>query len=851
MHLEPVLATVIAVVGLLLIAAAASIGLKRVQFPFTVGLVLVGLILGALRHRVEALDVLGSFTLTPDLILFVFLPTLIFESAFNLDVRLLSRNMAPVLTLAAPGLLLSTAIVGTLVNFLTPLTWGPSLVFGALISATDPVAVIALFKDVGAPKRLAILVEGESLFNDATAIVLFTLLVAVAAAGTFTGGTVVDGAVDFARVFAGGLVVGTIIGYLMIRTISLAEDEPLVEVALSTVVAYAAFIAAEHYLHVSGVMATVGAGVVVGALGSTRFTSELKAYLRQFWEYAAFVANAFIFLLVGLSIDLGSLSRFVGPIGWALVAVFVARAITVFGLVPLINRFPNAEPVDTRYQTIMFWGGLRGAVALALALSLPEGFAFRDTIVALTVGIVLFTLLTAGVTMKPLIRILGLDRPTVVERMSMAQGTLAAKRDAVARIETLATAGHFSGRIVEHLAIHYQTELEQAEADLDRLCGGDEFQETTMRDVLLTQALAVERRAYHKMFDHGEISEAVLHELDLGVDLERDALKRGEICETLPVAEPLEVRVAEWWIRILKRVSPSNRVVQRHMLHTLATAYERDTAILSASERVTSAIRELAQLSNVHESIAEKCGSVYEARMVKAMERIDAIAEHFPEYASAVQERTARRIALDAEADAVERLAAAGSIPDSVAKQARRRVETAQRHLARKPIEPMEPDPAELLHKVPLFQELSPQDFQRVAQHLIPRTVLQGENVIVQGETGTSLFLIARGVVAVLVESGDGQPRRVASLHAGDFFGEMALLSAEPRSATVRAATPCQLYELAKQDVDRLSEACTGVHLALTDAAVKRRESGRRPSVRVSRAIVQPEEPGQSDGMAE
>jgi len=445
MHLEPVLATVIAVVGLLLIAAAASIGLKRVQFPFTVGLVLVGLILGALRHRVEALDVLGSLTLSPDLILFVFLPTLIFESAFNLDVRLLSRNMTQVLTLAAPGLLLSTAIVGTLVN----------------------------------------------------------------------------------------------------------------------------------------------------------------------------------------------------------------------------------------------------------------------------------------------------------------------------------------------------------------------------------------------------------------------ALKRGEICETLPVAEPLEVRVAEWWIRLLKRVSASNRVVQRHRLRTLAAAYERDTAILSASERVTSAIRELAELSNVHDSVAEKCRSVYETRMVKAMERIDAIAEHFPEYANAVQERTARRIALDAEADAVERLAAAGSIPDSVAKKARRRVETAQRQLARKPIEPMEPDPAELLHKVPFFQELSPQDFQMVAQHLIPRTVLQGENVIVQGERGTSLFLIARGVVAVLVESGDGQPRRVASLHAGDFFGEMALLSAEPHSATVRAATPCQLYELAKQDVDRLSEVCTGVHVALTDAAVQRREAGRRPSGRVSQAIVQPEGPGQSDGMAE
>ena len=459
MHTDPVLQAVIAVFALLLIGAASAIGFKKIQFPFTVGLVLVGLGLGVLRHRVEALEFFGSFTLSPELILFVFLPTLIFESAFNLDVRLLSRNIAPVVTLAAPGLALSTVIVGGLMQALTPMTWGPALVFGALISATDPVAVIALFKDVGAPKRLTVLVEGESLFNDATAIVLFTILVSVVELGTFSGDTVSQGLVNFVRVFVGGLGVGIVIGYLMVRTISLSDDEPIVQVALSTVVAYAAFIAAEHYLHVSGVMATVGAGVIVGTQGSTRFTAELKAYLHQFWEYAAFVANSLIFLLVGLTIDLGQLASFAGPIGLAIVAVLVARAITVFGLVPIINRFPKAEPVDTKYQTIMYWGGLRGAVALALALSLPEAFPFRDIIVALSIGIVLFTLLAGGLTMKPLIHLLGLDIPGIVDRIALAQGKLVAKRDALARVETLATAGYFSGRIIGELTERYGTEL--------------------------------------------------------------------------------------------------------------------------------------------------------------------------------------------------------------------------------------------------------------------------------------------------------------------------------------------------------------------------------------------------------
>ncbi|MCZ6916332.1 MAG: cation:proton antiporter [Gemmatimonadetes bacterium] len=832
MQADPVLATVIAVVALLLIAAAAAIGLKRIRFPFTVGLVLVGIALGGLQHQVEALSILSSFSLSPDLILFVFLPTLIFESAFNMDVRLLSRNLAPVITLAAPGLVLSTVIVGALVTTLTPLTWGPALVFGALISATDPVSVIALFKDVGAPKRLTILVEGESLFNDATAIVLFAILLSMIGAGSGGGETVGQGLLHFLRVFIGGLAVGVVAGYLMVLTISLAEDEPLVEVAFSTVVAYAAFITAEHYLNVSGVMATVGAGVVVGTLGSTRFTPELKAYLRQFWGYAAFVAKSLIFLLVGLSVSLRMLAEYAGPIGWAILAVLVARAATVFGLVPIVNRLPNAEPVNLRYQSIMYWGGLRGAVALALALSLPTTFVFRDLVLALTIGIVLFTLLSGGIAMKPLIRALGLDRPGVVDLVAQAQGVVAAKRKALGRIEELGTAGKFSGTIVADLAKRYRQELDHAEGRLDDLCTGPNFRDGTMRQVLLTQALTVERRTYQEFFAQGRISEAVLHELELSVDLERDALRRGVTSSVLPTAEPLEVRVAGIGIRFLERFVPTSTAVLRHRVRTLAANYERDSAVHAASERVIDTIRHLAELAKVDGSVEAGCRKIYEERAAKSMERIDALAEHFPEYASAVQRRTARRIALDAEADAVEELAAAGELPDTVAREARQRVEAAQRDLARRPVAPMKPDPEELLTKVPFFKELALDDFQRVAEVLVPRTVLPGERIIKQGERGTSLFLIARGVVAVLVASGDRPPRRVASLHAGDFFGEMALLSDDPRNATVEAVTAGQLYELSKSDVDGLCEVCEGVKQALTAAALARKVSTARSEER-------------------
>jgi CPA1 family monovalent cation:H+ antiporter len=829
MHESTVVTTVIVVIGLLLVAAAAAIGLKRTRMPYTVGLVLLGLVLGWLAERVEALEPLGEAALSPEIILFVFLPTLIFESAFNLNARLLSQNMVPVLTLAVPGLLLSTAIVGGLLTLVTPLSLGPAMLFGALISATDPVAVIALFKEVGAPKRLTILVEGESLFNDATAIVLFRIILVVLAAGTLTAGTLGSGVLEFLVVFLGGLAVGGIIGYLMIRTIALAEDTPVVEVTLSTVVAYAAFIVADHYLRVSGVMATVGAGLVIGTLGSTRFTPEIREYLHQFWEYAAFVANSLIFLLVGITVKLSGILEFFGPISWAILAVVVARAVTVYGLTPVVNRLPRAEPVDRKNQSVMFWGGLRGAVALALVLSLPGDFAQRDMLVALATGVVLFTLLSGGLTMKPLIHALGLDRPTLAERVARLQAAIAAKREALERVEKLATAGHFSNRLVTDLENEYREELMATERDLDALRAECHTEE--MRRVIWSEALTVEGHAYAELFAHGVMSEPVVRELELSVDLRRDQLKQGDIPRELKAATPIEVRAGERLMGILSRVAPRSRFVRRYRLRRLAADYEHDSAVLAASNQVAGDVGDLAELSGIDPSLGEECRAVYEQFGEAAMERIDTTSEHFPEYVQAVQQQTARRMALEGEAEAIEHLASAGGIPQSVARDARRMVEDEQRRLMRQPVAALEPNPEDLLARVPFFKDLDSDEFERVANALQPRTVLAGETIIRQGERGTSLFLVARGVVAVILARPGKAPKRVASLSAGEFFGEMALLTQEPRTATVQAVTGCHLFELSSDDVDGLCEVCSGVRDALTRAYEERRRTSRRSSI--------------------
>jgi len=820
-HESVVISLVIAIFGLLLVAAVSAVGLKKARLPYSVGLVIIGLCLGALSHRVEGLAFLHEVTLTPEVIFFVFLPTLIFESAFSLDSHLLSKNIVPVIVLAAPGLLLSTAIIGGLICLLTPLSIGPALLFGALISATDPVAVVALFKELGAPHRLAILVEGESLFNDATAIVLFKIMLAVLAGGVFGIGTVGNGIVDFLVVFGGGLLVGGIIGWLMVRSIALSDNDPLVQVSLSTVVAYAAFIAADHYLHVSGVMATVGAGIVIGALGTPRFTPEVRAFLHQFWEYAAFAANGLIFLLVGMSIDLIGLAGHIMPIIIAIVVVMLVRSVITFTLIPALGRVPGSDPIDWRYRIVLWWGGLRGAVSLALAFSLPHDFPHHDLIISLAVGVVLFTLLTGGLSMEWLIHALGLDQPTLVEKVGRAQLTARAKQEALERVSQMGLAGHFSSRLIGEIEEEYQSSAGEVQQNLAVL--QSECDHNDMKQALWMEALTIEKTTYRELLDHGEISEQVLRELELAVELQRDQLKAGQFPIVVPAAVPLELRFTGWVIRMIERAMPKNKLVKRYRLRSLAAQYEHDMASLEASRRAVAEIKGKADLLP-DQAAADEVAEVYEDRGKESMERIDAVGESFPEYVKAVQLLAARRVVLDAEAGAVERIAVTGGIPDSVAKDARRQVGRQQRELMRQPVEALEPNPEDLVSQVPFFRELPESEIRDIVAKLIPKTVVSGEVIMQQGERGFSLFLIARGVVSIH-KSIEGQPpKRVNSLYAGDIFGETAILTSQPRNATVRAASAAQLYELQKRDVDLLCNTCAGLRNAMQAAMESRQD---------------------------
>jgi monovalent cation:H+ antiporter, CPA1 family len=561
------------VVGLLLIAAVILGVTRRLKLPFTVVLVLVGIGLSAVSARYpRALPALHHLEISSSLIFYVFLPTLIFEAAFNLDIRQLRENLGSVLVLAIPGLLLSTTVIGFIVWLATSIPLTAALLLGAILSATDPVAVVAVFKRLGAPERLRVLVEGESLFNDATSIVLARILLGVVLAGSVSGGVVAKGAVSFVVVFVGGLVVGWALGLLTGYALGKVEDH-FIEITLTTVLAYASYLFAEQVLHVSGVMATIAAGITIGGWGRMKVSHAVRDYLEHFWEYIAFVANALIFLMVGLRVDLLALWGTLGLLLWVVVAMLVSRAAVIYGLMPLVERLPRTDPINRAYQAVIFWGGLRGAIALAVVLSLPP-FPYRETFLALVMGAVLFTLVVKGLSIEPLVRRLGLDRPRLADRLARLEGDFAAKHRAVDRLPELLSGGLFPGSIAMRLLAQYERRIARIKAEIEELHRTELDDDDQLRSLLCLRALTEENSLYVDLFNKGQLSERSFRQLLLMLQRQIDAVRNmGEYLE-LDSHKSSMRRVEAAVLRLIDRVTFLAPLAERLRFNRIAVDYE-------------------------------------------------------------------------------------------------------------------------------------------------------------------------------------------------------------------------------------------------------------------------------------
>ncbi|MCW8328989.1 cation:proton antiporter [Photobacterium sp. SDRW27] len=815
---------VLGLVGLLTIASLLLPIANRINFPYTVLLAVAGSLLGGivlLTSGTQPPGIVGDFLtalkaldITSEVVFFVFLPALIFESALNINARHLMADIGPILLLAVLGLLISTLLVGTFVWSISGMGLITCLLLGAIVSATDPVAIVAIFKNLGAPKRLTILVEGESLFNDATAIVLFTILVAILVGGTEA--SVLSATGKFLEVFFGGILVGLISSWLVSSLIGRLRNLPLVEITLTICLAYLSFLLAEHYLHVSGVMAVVTAGLVINSFGRTQISPHTWHTLTETWEELVFWANSLIFFLVGLLVPKVLVeftsAQFLSLIALT-IAAFTARTAVLYLVLPLLNRFGLGQKISIAFRTVMLWGGLRGAVSLALALVIletpgidPEIKAF---VASLVTGFVLFTLFVNAPTMGTMMRFFGLDRLPPTERMIRNRVMALSIKHIREGLAHAAREDNIKPTIATGVADIYEQRLNRVEHSM---APGEQLPDPVTLSVGLSTLTNHERHLYLERFSDGLDSAKITRSLLFHTDDLQDGLKIGKIHgyrDTYTTAlkfGPL-FRAALWLQRQLKLTRP--------LAVQLANRFE----VLSVHETVVTALIDynsdkIPPLFG--ENLAKKLKPLLTTRLQATQQALDALRLQYPEYAETLQKRHLVRVALRLEEASYHRMLDENIISQEVFNDLGRELEKRNRIMDRQPRLDLGLEPTKLVAKVPFFSDLGPHRIREIASMLTPRLVVPGERILTQGEPGDSMFFISSGATEV---ASDHQPIRLGS---GDFFGELALLTQEPRSADVTAISYCQLLVLQLDDFQRITSAHPYLQERITHIAGQR-----------------------------
>lgn len=448
---------------LFVVAMAVAIAVRHWPVPYTVGLVLAGLVLGLVQ-------ILPAPHLTRSLLFNIFLPGLIFEAAFHLQQTDFWHHRLSILLLAVPGVIAAIAITTAVLAPIAPhfeiaggLDWRYALVFGALIAATDPIAVVAMLRNLGAPRRLSVLMEGESLLNDGTGVVFFTLSLTVVSGGQVSAGGLT---LQFFENVGLGALIGVAVGAVVSKVIQYVDD-PMIEITLTTIAAYGSFVLAQS-LQYSGIIATVAAGMLCGNYGArTGMSASTRIAVETFWGYVAFALNSLIFLLIGFEVNVRSLVPYVPLILVAYGVVLLARAVSVLATTAVLRYTRERFPFS--WGAALTWGGLRGALPMVLALSLPPALAQRDLIIHMTYGVVVLFILVHGLSVSRLLRSLGIVHEQEERRMhDVARGQVRAIHAALAELGRIQRTGSVDTEMLGRLRQEYQTRLGAANEEIRR-----------------------------------------------------------------------------------------------------------------------------------------------------------------------------------------------------------------------------------------------------------------------------------------------------------------------------------------------------------------------------------------------
>jgi NhaP-type Na+/H+ or K+/H+ antiporter len=804
---SPLFFIIIAVI----IGALTRYGLQKSTLPFTVALLLIGFALGALG-RVNYLDIyeIGNIKLNlqfldksiewaanidPHLLLYVFLPILIFEAAFAMDVHVFKKTFVNATIMAVPGIIvaivLSAAFVVGLNYFgigLGKWNWTIALLFGSVISATDPVAVVSILKTLGASKKLGTLIEGESLLNDGTAIVIFMVIYLGLTGSGIEGSPIVE----FFRVSFGGIAIGLIIGWLIIKWIKKVFNDMLVEITAIIAAAYLTFFIAEHFLHVSGVLALVAFGLVMASYGRTKISPEVQHFLHEFWELAAFIANTLIFLIVGVVIaerTVFTLNDFI-VLGLLYIGIFIIRAIVIALFFPLMKKFGYGITKDNAY--VLWYGALRGAIGLALALIIAGSESIdkeiRDQFLFLTAGIVTLTLLINATTIKILVDALGLTKVPPAKALSIQNTKNYIQQSAENNIERLKTDRYLKranwGAVREYLPEYSSDNVIINQLD-------DTIIEYRRR------ILEKEKSSYWHQFKDGMLGDEAYHLLTNDIN---DIL---DIEGNIPLSQRNdleELLTTSSFLSKAQNYPIIGKTAKRLFFVKLTTSYDCAKGFVAAQEDNLKLLEGMFRAADKKEN---KTLQIIEEEInenkIEGLTFLRNLGKEYPEIYNAIATREATRTMLNYEKHTVERLVKKGRVTKDEANKLITQIENKMKQLRDAPPVFELPNAQDLLAEVKWLEDIDHKTFNHISKLFTSKVFNTGKILLTEGKKEDGMFIIARGTVNISINN-----ELIDSLGPGTTIGEVAALNNTVRAATVTAETPVTVLWISSNQLKNL-----------------------------------------------
>lgn len=757
------------------------------------------------------LAALGDNVVEPELFLYIFLPPLLFVAGLSIDVRRLVDEFAAVFTMAVVAVLVCCLVVGLAVYTVAPVSLLACLLLGAIVATTDPAAVVGIFRDLAAPKRLSILVEGESLFNDAAAIAIFVILVEQISGTSEI--SFVSATAEFVYGFAGGLAFGFIVATLAARLLDRLDGALMAEVTFTVSICYLTYIIG-HGLGLSGVVAVVAAALTLAAQGPIRMSPANWAGLQEIWHQIDFWANSLIFVLAAMLAV-----RFVDDITFhdglmlaiLIPAALMARGLVLFGLLPGLSKLNLLSPVNDRYKTVILWGGLRGAVTMVLAIEAASNFALpedvRHSVGVVAIGFVLFTLFVNAPTLGPLMRFLKLDQLSNSD-LALRNRVMTISRITVReQLEMAALAAGFPTRLAAKVA--NEDNHNSSATTMIQARAGTALSPTQRIQIGLLILSNREKELYFGQFNERAVSRNLVARLAAKADRLVDVVKTQgvegyskEALRAIGYSKRLE------WAHQLHRMFGFEQMLSRELADRFEMLLMTQLVTVDLERFNYQSVRPLlgaAASSTLNGLLAE--------RMQAVQTEIAAIELEYGDFADHLRVQYLERTALRLEEEDYRHKYSQSLISREVYRDLIREIGLRRMVLETRPPLDLGLKLSEMVRRVPIFASLSRVRMDEIARLLKPRLAIPGEKIVTKGEKGDGMYFIAAGQVEVKIK-----PKPIR-LRSGDYFGEMALLTHQVRTADVVAVGFCHLLSLGADDFKRLIRRHDDLRVKFEDTA--------------------------------